>query len=83
MAHLEYSNVSHEACLMINKDEAKILLPFIKRCLNAEKKQEDKYQDIHDSGEATDRQETMLMKQQNKVCTLDSIIRQIELLMKP
>lgn len=32
MAHLEYSNITHEACLVQSKDETKLLLPFIKRC---------------------------------------------------
>ena len=76
MAHLEYSPITHEAGLVIDRDEAKLLIPFLKRCLKKEKKLEMKYQDIQDSGEATERQQTTLMKHQQVVIQLECIIEQ-------
>ena len=83
MAHLEYSNVSHESVLVLSKDEVKRMLPFFKRCLKAERKLLERYQDIHESGEATERQENKLMKHEDNVLIMESVIQQAEQLIKP
>ena len=83
MAHLEYSNITHEACLVQSKDETKLLLPFIKRCLKKEKKLEEKYRDIHESGEASEREENCWIKHQCSVEVLESLIHESETLLKP
>ena len=83
MAHLEYSNVSHESVLVLSKDEVKRMLPFFKRCLKKERKFVERYQDIHESGEATERQENQLLKHQDNASTMESIIHQAELFIKP
>ena len=83
MAHLEYSNVSNEAVLVLGKDEVKRMLPLFKRFLKAEKKLEEKYQDIHEGGDATERQENKLVKHQENVSSIESIIKESERLIKP
>ena len=83
MAHLEYSNVSHESVLVLSKDEVKRMLPFFKRCLKTERKLLERYQDIHESGEATERQENKLMKHEDNVLIMESVIQQAEQLIKP
>lgn len=73
MAHLEISTVLREAGLVLSKEEAKILLPAIKHALNVEDAHIGRYQDILEGGEATDRQQTLLVKHQEKRETLRTI----------
>ena len=66
MAHLEFSSVIRESGLVLTKDEAKILLPILKRAVKIERGHVEHYQDILDGGDATDRQQDLLMKHEEK-----------------
>ena len=66
MAHLEYSTVLKETGLVLDKSEAKVLCPILLRARSKEFAHIDRLQDILDSGDATERQQTQLMKHEEK-----------------
>ena len=60
--------------LCLTADECKLLLPlFEKRLKEAEKKFE-KYNDIHQGGEATERQEDLMMKYEEEMETMQQVV---------
>lgn len=82
MAYIDYTR-SHSGCpyettLCLTAGECNILLPVVKKALSAKEKIFDKYKDIHESGEATERQQNLLMQAEDDVATLRSIIQEIE-----
>ncbi len=74
MANIEYSPSQHCTTLCLNKEETKALIPLIRRALKKALVKEDKYRDIHESGEASERQETKLMKCEDEVSMLDGLL---------
>ena len=62
MAHIEYSPISHSTMLCLSRQDAKVLIPGIESALTKSLRQEAKYRDIHESGEASDRDETKLVE---------------------
>lgn len=61
--------------LALNQNEAKMLTEILAQHArrNVRKKYE-KYKDIHDSGEATDRQNDLMFKYENQLNLIDDII---------
>lgn len=61
--------------LALNQNEAKMLTEILAQHArrNARKKYE-KYKDIHDSGESTDRQNDLMFKYENQLELIDNII---------
>lgn len=60
--------------LCLTANDCKLLLPiFEKRLKEAEKKHE-KYYDIHQGGEATERQEDLLLKYEEEMIALESVV---------
>lgn len=61
--------------LALNQNEAKMLTEILAQHArrNVRKKYE-KYKDIHDSGEATDRQNDLMFKYENQLNLIDNII---------
>lgn len=61
--------------LSLNQNEAKMLTEILAQHArrNVRKKYE-KYKDIHDSGEATDRQNDLMFKYENQLNLIDNII---------
>ena len=75
-------NFAYETTVCITKDECKVLLPLIKKACKDVKLKFDKYEDIHESGEATERQENIRAKYSDKLESLESILSHIKFLLK-
>ena len=82
MAHLEFSSVIRESGLVLTKDEAKILLPILKRAVKIERGHVEHYQDILEGGDATDRQQDLLMKHEEKEEKLSQVLDYAQRLVK-
>jgi len=76
------SNYAYEITVCITKEECKVLLPFLKHAHKKVKQKYDKYQDIHEGGDATERQENMRMKYIDELEGLDSILSAIDIILK-
>lgn len=66
----------------ITKEECEILLPFFKSAYKKIKQKYDKYEDIHEGGEATEKQENLRMKYTDELNGLESILSEIETILK-
>lgn len=60
--------------LRLDELEVKELAKILKKPFKEAQKKLEKYQDIHESGEATDRQETILLQTEEIVNLMDRII---------
>lgn len=76
------SNHAYEITVCITKEECKLLLPFFREAHKKVKQKYNKYQDIHEGGEATERQENMLLKYTEELEHLESILLDINNLVK-
>ncbi len=75
-------NSAHETTVCITKDECKILLPFIEKIHRDIKVKHDKYDDIRNGGEASEREINLLTKYAEKLERLDSLLCDIKELTK-
>lgn len=66
--------------LALRPREAKIIADILKRSRNKLQKKYDRYQGIHESGEATERQQSKLFEYEGILGVLDEFIKQTELL---
>lgn len=73
---------AYEITVCITKGECKALLPFIARAYKEVKLKYDKYEDIHESGEATEKQENMRIKYTEELEDLQSILSDIHTILK-
>ena len=64
------------------KEECKTLLPFFKSAYKRIKQKYDKYEDIHEGGEATEKQENLRMKYTDELNDLENILSEIETILK-
>lgn len=67
-----------EITVCMTKEECKILRPFFKKAYKDAKSKYEKYNDIHDGGEATEREENLLMKYSEQLESLESVISAID-----
>jgi hypothetical protein len=74
MAHIEYSPISHSTMLYLSREDLQVLKPCIEAALKKALMMQDKYQDIHDSGYATDLQEDKLINAEETVYRLKDIL---------
>jgi len=77
-AKYQVSTKAYSYELVMDALTAAAMLPALKRELKREAKLYEKYKDIHDSGEADEKQQTMMMKHENAMRTLGRIIETIE-----
>ena len=72
------TSITYEITVCMTKEECKILLPFFKSV----KSKYEKYNDIHNGGEATEREENLLMKYSEQLERLESILSSIDEILK-
>ena len=77
-AKYQVSTKQYSYELVMDAITAAATLPALKRERKREAKLYEKYKDIHESGEADEKQQTLMMKHGNAVRTLDMIIETIE-----
>lgn len=86
MSYIDYTrrspNHAHETTVCLTEEECKTLLPFFKNAHKKVKQKHDKYEDIHQSGEATERQENMRTKYANELEGLESVLSAIDEILK-
>ena len=58
----------------LDVDEVEIIIPGIKHLLSAATEREEKYRDIHESGEATERDTNLLAKWSNRTDKLSGLL---------
>nr|WP_320037158.1 hypothetical protein [uncultured Bacteroides sp.] len=75
-------NSPYEITVCITKEECKVLLPFIEKACKEVKLKYDKYEDIHESGEATERQESMRQRFFDKLSGLENLLSSIHTILK-
>jgi hypothetical protein len=66
----------------LTKEECKILLPFFQKAYKSVKSKYEKYNDIHNGGEATEREENLLMKYSEQLERLESVLSSIDDILK-
>ena len=74
MAHIEYSPISHSTMLYLSREDLRDIKPCIEAALKKALKMQEKYQDIHDSGYATDLQDLKLINTEETVQRLKDIL---------
>lgn len=86
MSYIDYTrrspNHAHETTVCITEEECRILLPFFKNAHKKVKQKHDKYEDIHEGGEATEKQENMRMRYIDELNSLESILSAIDEILK-
>ncbi len=78
MAHIEYSNIAHDSCLVIPRDQAKLILPFLKRAAKHEEKLWMKYLSIHEGGWAAENDDDRMYQHEENTNVLRSLIDKID-----
>lgn len=68
--------------LCLTMEECEHLLPDLEAALKKSEKRYEKYKDIHEGGEATTRQEDLLIDAESKMDTLTAVVNTIYELLK-
>lgn len=74
MAHIEHSFLLGDNGLMLSKNDAKIILPIVKKALASAERNYEKYQDIVYGGDATERQQDKLVEAESTLRFIQGII---------
>ena len=86
MSYIDYTRkpscFAHEMTVCITKEECKVLLPFFMNAHKNVKQKHDKYEDIHQGGGATEKQENLRTKYADELEKLESILSDIETILK-
>lgn len=86
MSHIDGTRKSYsspyEITVCTTKEECKILLPFFQKAYKSVKSKYEKYNDIHNGGEATEREENLLMKYSEQLERLESVLSSIDEILK-
>jgi len=82
MSYIDNTRISsaypYELTVCINKKECKIMLPFFMKAYKSVKSKYEKYNDIHDGGDATEREDNLLIKYSEQLESLESVISAID-----
>lgn len=71
-----------DTALCLTMEECEQLLPDMEAALKKSEKRYEKYRDIHEGGEATTRQQDLMVDAESKVKTLTSVVNTIKELLK-
>jgi hypothetical protein len=82
MSHFEHSTKLGYAGLVLSDNDVKVLLPIVRRALRIEQNAVDRYKDILDGGDATERQQTCLMKHMEQESALQVIFDEMKTIIK-
>ena len=86
MAHIEPVRIGKtpfwDSTLCLTMEECKQLLPDMEAALKKSEKRYEKYRDIHEGGEATTRQQDLMVDAESKMKTLKSVVSTIKELLK-
>ena len=86
MAHIEPVRIGKtpfwDSTLCLTMEECEQLLPDMEVALKKSEKRYEKYRDIHEGGEATTRQQDLMVDAESKMKTLKSVVSTIKELLK-
>lgn len=86
MAHIEPVRIGKtpfwDSTLCLTMEECEQLLPDMEAALKKSEKRYEKYRDIHEGGEATTRQQDLMVDAESKMKTLKSVVSTIKELLK-
>lgn len=86
MSYLDYTRETllapTEVTVCLTAEECKLLQPMVKKAYKQAAAKFEKYQDIHESGEATERQVTLMIEYYDKKEALGSLLKSIKELLK-
>lgn len=86
MAHIESIRIGRtcfwETALCLTMEECEQLLPDMEAALKKSEKRYEKYRDIHEGGEATTRQQDLMIDAESKMKTLTAVVNTIYELLK-
>ena len=86
MAHIEAVRIGRtcfwDSVLCLTMEECERLLPDMEAALKKSEKRYEKYRDIHEGGEATTRQQDLMVDAENKMKTLTSVVNTMKELLK-
>lgn len=86
MAHIEPVRIGKtpfwDSTLCLTMEECEQLLPDLEAALKKSEKRYEKYKDIHEGGEATTRQQDLLIDAESKMKTLTAVVNTIYELLK-
>lgn len=86
MSYIDYTrrspNHAHETTVCITKEECKTLLPFFQKAHKQVRSKYEKYEDIHNGGEANKRQENLRTKYLEQSEHLESVLSAIDDILK-
>lgn len=71
-----------EITVCMTKEECKVLLPFFQKAYKEVRSKYEKYEDIHNGGEAGERQENLLTKYTEQYDHLESVLSAINDILK-
>lgn len=71
-----------EQTVCLTQGECKILLPFFQKAYKELQAKYEKYKDIQEGGEATERQQNLLYKYEDEMGQLESVLSSIKELLK-
>lgn len=71
-----------DTVLCLTMEECEQLLPDMEAALKKSEKRYEKYRDIHEGGEATTRQQDLMVDAESKMETLESVVNTIKELLK-
>lgn len=82
MAYLDYtrpdSSSAHKMTLCLTEEECKLLLPTIEKALKTARNKYEKYKDIQDGGEATEKQQDKLCQYEDEYDCLMAVKTEME-----
>lgn len=73
---------AYEITVCITKEECKVLLPFFEKAYKEVKSKYEKYEDVHNGGEATERQENLRYKYLERCEHLESVLSTINTILQ-
>lgn len=86
MAHIEPVRIGKtpfwDSTLCLTMEECEQLLPDMEAALKKSEKRYEKYRDIHEGGEATTRQQDLMIDAESKMKTLTAVVNTIYELLK-
>lgn len=82
MAYLDYtrpdSSTAHKMSLCLTEEECKLLLPTVEKALKNVEKKYEKYKDIQDGGEASEKQQDKLWQYESEYECLTAVLLQMK-----
>ena len=75
------NNDAFELSVCLTEGDCKVLLPFFRNALKKVHVKLEKYRDIHEGGEATEKQENLLAKYEEESNALEKVLKDIQTLL--